>query len=220
MKRRTIGLIAVTGVLTGLLGILPAVSARPSHSALERYRNLELKPVFENFDKGWQERVELEFEMVNHPNLPELRQGLKDTDPYVRSISAKVLGFLADRESIELLAEMAAKDPEYHVRIRAIEALGFLKAKPEVIAAGKSDPDFGVKWTAKTVEGMVADRVDHAAQARASFAKGIRRKDMDSAVVGKRAPDFTARRLDGTLFRLSEVRGKKPIAIYFAAFDG
>lgn len=198
----------------------PSGGADVAPSALERYRNLELKPVYENFDKGWQERVELEFEMVNHPNLPELRKGLKDPDPYVRSISAKVLGFLADRESIDVLAVMAAKDPEYHVRIRAIEALGFLKAKREVIAAGKFDPDFGVKWAAKTVEGMVADRVDHAKQARESFAQGIRRKDMGSAVVGKKAPDFTARRLDGTLFRLSEVRGKKPIALYFAAFDG
>ena len=218
---RTKAILLSVLLLAGMgVGAAPSGGADVAPSALERYRNLELKPVFENFDKGWQERVQLEFEMVNHPNLPELRKGLKDTDPYVRSISAKVLGFLADRESIELLAEMAAKDPEYHVRIRAIEALGFLKSKREVIAAGKLDPDFGVKWTAKTVEGMVADPIDHAAQARESFAKGIQRKDMDSAVVGKKAPDFTARRLDGTLFKLSEVRGKKPIAIYFAAFDG
>jgi peroxiredoxin len=43
---------------------------------------------------------------------------------------------------------------------------------------------------------------------------------MGSATVGKPAPDFTARRTDGTMFRLSEVLGRKPVAIYFAAYDG
>jgi len=43
---------------------------------------------------------------------------------------------------------------------------------------------------------------------------------MGSAVVGKPAPDFTALTVDGKPFQLSSVLGKKPIAIYFAAFDG
>jgi peroxiredoxin len=43
---------------------------------------------------------------------------------------------------------------------------------------------------------------------------------MGSAKVGNPAPDFTAFTSDGKPFRLSSVLGKKPIAIYFAAFDG
>jgi hypothetical protein len=38
--------------------------------------------------------------------------------------------------------------------------------------------------------------------------------------VGKPAPDFTALTVDRKPFQLSSVLGKKPIAIYFAAFDG
>jgi peroxiredoxin len=38
--------------------------------------------------------------------------------------------------------------------------------------------------------------------------------------VGQPAPDFTARTIDGEAFQLSSVLGKKPIAIYFTAFDG
>jgi hypothetical protein len=34
------------------------------------------------------------------------------------------------------------------------------------------------------------------------------------------SPDFTALKTDGQAFRLSEVLGKRPIAIYFAAYDG
>ena len=41
-----------------------AVWAQQSPSPLERYRKLEFPPVYENFDRGWQERVALEFEIV------------------------------------------------------------------------------------------------------------------------------------------------------------
>jgi peroxiredoxin len=43
---------------------------------------------------------------------------------------------------------------------------------------------------------------------------------MGTAKVGKPAPDFTAQTSDGKPFKLSAVLGKKPIAIYFAAYDG
>ena len=34
------------------------------------------------------------------------------------------------------------------------------------------------------------------------------------------APDFTAQTSEGKPFKLSTILGTKPIAIYFAAFDG
>ena len=49
-----------------------------------------------------------------------------------------------------------------------------------MISAGKFDPDFGVKWTAKTVE---KKGKENAKQARELFAQGIRLKDMGVAVV-------------------------------------
>jgi len=69
-------------------------------------------------------------------------------------MAARALGFLADRASADALASMAAKDPEYLVRIRAVEALGFLKMKPEAIELARKDPDPGVQWAAGTIEGL------------------------------------------------------------------
>jgi peroxiredoxin len=43
---------------------------------------------------------------------------------------------------------------------------------------------------------------------------------MGTAKIGQPAPDFTALTSDGKPFKLSSVLGTKPIAIYFAAFDG
>jgi hypothetical protein len=62
--------------------------------------------------------------------------------------------------------------------------------------------------------------VDYAAEIRQAYAAGIDRGAMGSAVVGKPAPDFAALTLDGKPFQLSAALGKKPIAMYFAAFDG
>jgi len=202
------------------LAIGPALSAPRAASPLVRYRDLKLPPVYENFDQGWQDRAALEFEIVNRADLASLRAGLRDGNPFVRAMAARALGFRADRASADVLAELAGKDPEYHVRIRAVEALGFLKMKPEVVALAKRDPDPGVQWTARTIEGLFVSDIDHAGQARAAYAQGIRREEMGSARVGGKAPDFTARLVTGEPFRLRDVVGSKPLAIYFAAFDG
>jgi hypothetical protein len=220
MKRVAGFLGALALVLGGVAALGAPVWARQPLPPLERYRNLEFPPIYENFDRGWQERVALEFEIVNTADLASLRAGLQDANPYVRAMSARVLGFLSDRVSADALAAMAAADPEYLVRIRAVEALGFLKSKPEAIERAKKDPDPGVQWSARTIEGLLTSEVDYAAQARQAYAEGIRREAMGSARVGRPAPDFTARTSTGQTFRLSQVLGKKPIAIYFAAFDG
>ena len=220
MRRTATRVTTLAGALAGLLVLVPAVWSQPALSPLEQYGKLEFPPVYENFDQGWQERVALEFDIVNDANLPSLRAGLRDGNPFVRAMAARGLGFLADRASAETIAEMALKDPEYLVRIRAVEALGFLKVKPEVIERAKKDPDPGVQWSARTIEGLLTSEIDHAAQAPRAYAQGIRRDEMGSARLGQKAPDFTARTSTGEPFRLSQVVGKKPIAIYFAAFDG
>ena len=94
------------------------------------------------------------------------------------------------------------------------------KMKAEVIEASLADKDTGVPFVAKLVAGQIKSETDYAAQIRKAYAAGIDREAMGSAEVGKPAPDFTALTLDGKTFQLSSVIGKKPIAIYFTAFDG
>lgn len=199
--------------------------ASTSHSAepvspIEAYRKLEFLPKDENFDKGWKDRVAADYAVINSAELPALRAGLKDDERFVRAICAYALGVRGDKASADAIAELVKNDKEYVVRIRAVEALGLLKLKPEVIEASKKDLDPGVPFVAKLVEGEVKSEVDYAAQIRQAYAGGIDRDEMGTAVVGKLAPDFTVLTLEGKPFQLSSVRGKKPIAIYFSAFDG
>ncbi|MBC8326161.1 MAG: HEAT repeat domain-containing protein [Verrucomicrobia subdivision 3 bacterium] len=204
--------------LCALAILTPAVIAEPP-PALERYRNLEFPPRPENFDKGWRERVALEFEIINQANLSSLRAGLTDKNEFVRSMAARALGIRGDKASANALAEVARKDREFMVRIRAVESLGLLKMKAEVIEAAKKDRQGAVRWSADLAADQLKSKQDCAGQIRRAFAAGINRKKMGSAMIGQPAPDFTAQTLDGKPFKLSTVLGKKPIALYFAAFD-
>jgi HEAT repeat protein len=208
-------------VLTACLFLVAATgrSAEPP-SPIESYRKLEYPPKDENFEKGWKDRVAADYDVINSADLKSLRAALKDGDPFVRAIAAYALGVRRDKTSADALAELVKNDKEYVVRIRAVEALALLKMKPEVIESAKKDRDPGVPFVAKLVAGQLKSEIDYAAEIRQAYKAGITREAMGSAVVGKPAPDFTALTLDGKPFQLSSVLGKKPIAIYFTAFDG
>ena len=208
-------------VLTAcLLLVAPTSRSAEPLSPIESYRKLEFPPTDENFEKGWRDRVAADYDVINSADLTSLRAALKDGDPFVRAIAAYALGVRSDRTSADALAELVKNDKEYVVRIRAVEALALLKMKPEVIESALKDRDPGVPFVAKLVAGQLKSKIDYAAQIRQAYAAGIDRGAMGSAVVGKPAPDFTALTLDGKPFQLSSVLGRKPIAIYFTAFDG
>jgi len=76
MKTKGIALLCVAFMLS-------AVWAQESGSAIERYRDLEFPATpetaeigFAAMDKGWKDRVSLEFEIVNNADLESLRAGL------------------------------------------------------------------------------------------------------------------------------------------------
>lgn len=189
-------------------------------SPIEKYRSLKYPPTEANFELGWKERVAADYEVINSADLPSLRAALKDASPFVRAITAYALGVRGDKDSADSLAELVRTDKDYVVRIRAIEALGLLKMKPEIFETARKDRDPGVPFVAKLVAGKLKSNVNYAAEIRRAYAGGIDQKSMGLAVEGKLAPDFSALKIDGGEFQLSSIIGKKPIAIYFAAFDG
>jgi hypothetical protein len=210
----------IVPIVACLLLQVPTIRSAEPLSPIENYRKLEFPPSEENFERGWKDRVAADYDVINSADLTELRAALKDEDPFVRAIAAYALGVRKDDASADALAELVKNDTEYVVRIRAVEALALLKRKAEVIESALKDRDPGVPFVAKLVAGQVKSETDYAAQIRKAYAAGIDREAMGSAQVGKPAPDFTALTTDGETFQLSSVLGKKPIAIYFTAFDG
>lgn len=210
-------------MLTCSVSVLSLAVAEQQRSAIARYAELEIPRItkmFDGLDKGWRDRVALEFEIINDADLESLRAAISDEKAVVRGMAARALGIRGDRKSVDALAELVKSDESYLVRIRAVESLGFLKMKPKVIEAAKKDKQGGVRWSARLAEEQLKSNVDFAAQVRRAFAVGIERDDMGQAEVGLPAPDITVQTMDGKPFRLSSVVGKQPIGIYFAAFDG
>src|SRR5262249_19113382 len=157
--------------------------AQPT-SPLEKYRRLQFPRKDENFAKGWQERVALEYEIINAADLKTLRLALKDKDPFVRAIAARALGILSDMDSADALAELVKADKEYLVRIRAVESLGYLKIKPDFIQSAIKDRDGGVSWVAKLAADQLKSDRDYAKQLRDAYGTGIKREVMGTAKVG------------------------------------
>src|SRR5262249_38709846 len=176
------------------------VRAEPP-SLLDSYRDLKHPPTKENFNKGWQERVLVEFEIVNSADLAALRAGLKEGNPFVRSIAARTLGIRGDKDSADTLAALVKADPEAMVRVRAVEALGLLKLKPEVIELAKKDSSDAVQWVARMAAGQFKADTDSRELMQKAYAAGIKQDNLGVAKVGQPAPDFTAQTSDGKLFK-------------------
>jgi hypothetical protein len=206
-------------VMIGVIVVASPPGRSQPPSPLEGYRNLKFRPTMENFNKGWEERVLVEFEIVNSADLGALRNGLKDKDPFVRAIAARALGIRGDKHSAETLAELVMADPEYMVRVRAVESLGLLRMKPEAIESAKKDANPALQWVARMAAGQLQTKTDCRELVQRAYAAGIKRENLGIARVGQPAPDFSALTSDGQPFKLSKVVGK-PIALYFAAFDG
>ncbi|MBI3864385.1 MAG: HEAT repeat domain-containing protein, partial [Planctomycetia bacterium] len=207
--------ICVPLMLGAVLAVTSPGRAGPP-SPIERYRNLKHPPTFENFNKGWEERVLVEFDIVNSAELTALRAGLKDDDRFVRSIAARALGIRGDKDSAEALAELVKSDPECIVRARAVESLGLLKMMPEVIDLAKKDSTTEVQWVARMAAGELKSEIDSRELMQQAYAVGIKADKLGVAKVGQPAPDFSAHTSDGKPFKLSSVVGKKPILLYFA----
>lgn len=217
MKRMPVSLKVI--LLAGFLVPLPKGWTQQDQSPLDKYRQLELPPKKEDIDKVWKDHVALEFEIINGADIDSLRTALKDPNRFVRAMAARALGIRGDKSSAEALADLVKADPEPMVRSRAVESLGYLKMKADVIQRAQKDASWRVQWSAKGAAGRLERETDYAALVRQAYAVGIEREAIGSAKVGQPAPDFSALTSEGKPFKLSDVLGKKAIAIYFAAED-
>ena len=153
-----------------------------------------------------------------HPIGCYLSGGLDSSS--VAALAARALGVRGDNGSADALAALVKTDPEGMVRIRAVEALGLLKLKPEAIELAQKDSSDGVRWVAQIASGQVKADTNARELMQKAYAAGIKPDRLGVANVGQPAPDFTAHTSDGKPFTLSTVLGKRSILLYFTGFDG
>lgn len=172
-------------------------------------------------DKGWQARMLALQGLVKHgkKSIPILLETLKHGETPQRVLAAQALCFLAPDVPRDALVEAAKNDDEKAVRLYAVDALGMKgeaadKVDWENISEGQRNRDVRrhIEYAKERKNASIANT------AVATLANWNASK-MNSAVVGKTAPDFELMSANGEKIKLSDYRGKKTVVLVFVYGD-
>jgi len=170
-------------------------------------------------DEGWKARMCALQGVVGRgkDTIPAVLEALKDKDVPRRVFAAQALGYLAPDVPIEPLLEAAKNDPDAAVRLYAVDALGM---------KGDKAIDFAALLSTER-SGDVRKHLDYAKErngerVEAAIVKQLADWDaaaIDSAAVGKKAPDFELKAATGETVKLSSYKGKSAVVLVFIYGD-
>jgi hypothetical protein len=171
-------------------------------------------------DAGWKARMEAFHELarLGAKAVPMLTDALAKGEPDTRTFAGQTLALLAEPDSKPALPT-ALKDSHAAVRLYALDALsmfGKLEATEELLRLRHKDPNVDVKAHAR----FALER-DDKPQPEA-IRKALTEYDLsrvDTARLGKLAPDFALTDAVGKIHRLSDFRGKNPVVLVFIYGD-
>ncbi len=214
MERRFLVARAYVLLVWPLLGLALSTSVRAQSKEdplklIESYTALDLDEKAQGerpevvFDDASKDRICLEHRLVacGKAAVKPLVTALASENRHVRAMAAEVLGAIGDKTAAPALAA-AAKGSDATTRIYAIQSLAWLKSGKDVIDAAAKDSDANVAFVAKRAQEQLAA----APRVHEAFS-GVDREKMDSAEVGKPAPDFSLPTADGKTWKLSEQKG-------------
>ena len=155
--------------------------------------------------RTWKVRMEclVRLVKVGPPAVPFLVQWTRlARSPHHRAFAAQTLGFLADPSARPVLAEAAKQKNDIVPMFAngALERIDRLEATPKT----SFSRTWGVKPDPEPIRGAILEY---------DLAR------MDSAQVGKAAPDFALADTSGKTWRLSELKGKKTVVLVFLFGD-
>lgn len=172
-------------------------------------------------DTGWKARMLALQGLVRHGKaaVPVLVKTLKTGTVPQRILAAQALGYLAPEAPVEALLTAAQSDTHPAVRLYAVDSLGM-----------QGKPSASVNWQKLAAKERNRDVRKHIQYARERKGKPVRPavverlrqwnpRTLDSAVVGRPAPDFTAVSAQGKTVRLRDFRGKKNVVLVFIYGD-
>ena len=171
-------------------------------------------------DAGWKARMSAfqKLAAMGEKAVPALSDALANGEPETRVFAAQALGLMADPKAKPAL-EAALKDKTAAVRLYALDALsmfGKLAPTDELKAVKEKDANRDVKAHV----GFALDRDDKPdpVALRKALA-GFDLARMNTAVVGKAAPEFELTDATGKTYRLADLKGKKAVVLVFVYGD-
>lgn len=172
-------------------------------------------------DQGWKARMAAMQALVlgGRDSAKLLLDTLRDGKPTERILAAQSLGFLGDPSARDALIKASESDADAAVRLYAADSLGMLGAadyKQTLERLVQREANRDAKRHLTYAVGRGASVLD------ASCVELLKRWDtrqIDSAAVGKAAPDFELPSLSGQKVRLSDFRGKSAVVLVFVYGD-
>jgi hypothetical protein len=171
-------------------------------------------------DAGWKARLEAFRDLVRRGDkaVLVLTEALTKGEPDTRTFAAQALTFLADPTARPAL-EKALKDSHPAVRLYAIDALsmfGPLKETEPYRQLREKDPNRDVR-SHMTFALERDDKPQPAAIQEALLDYDL--AGLDTAKLGKPAPDFALTDAVGKTYRLRDFHGKKEVVLVFIYGD-
>ena len=220
-------------VATTILGQSPSttgpVTPPPKRRAVEdsvsvqailtKYQKQRERPTTESSEKqNCKVRMEClgKFMRIGPPAVPVLIDCLKNekASHYTRALAAQALGLLADARARPVLLQ-AIEDKDGYVRAHAriaLGRLGRLQATPKLRELAGKDPTRSAYIDMMFV--FTRDDQPNPEPIRQAL-KNYDLARMDSAQLGKLAPDFTLADAAGKTWHLGQFRGKQAVVLIF-----
>jgi len=204
-----------TSLMIAMFLLLPAPPAvAETGAAVKTARDILAR--FDKGDPGWKVRMTALVGLVKAgpAAVPVLVEALRNGTATTREFAAQVLMFMADLRARSALVQ-ALDDPDPRVHIYALKALNML-GRVELTASQRERlKKKAPYWMREYIE-LVAERKE--SPNPAALRKAVLNYDlagMDSARVGRLAPEVALRDGSGTVHRLSQFRGKKTVILEF-----
>jgi len=171
-------------------------------------------------DAGWQARMSVLQALVRHPKeaVPVLLETLQGGEPPQRILAAQALGYLGTHVPAQPLIDALRDEKDAAVRLYLVDALGM---------TGQGDRVDWDQFLKQEENRDIRRHVDYVRQrggkplddaVRKTLAEWDARQ-MNTAELGRPAPDFSLTSAQGKQISLSDYRGKQPVVLVFVYGD-
>lgn len=172
-------------------------------------------------DAGWKKRMQTLQFVVRQGSVAsgELRKLPRSDSIAERLFAAQALGYCGDADAQAELSHALDHDAESAVRLHAADSLGMLggQAHTELLQRlEKSEKNNDVRRHVRYALDRNGQAIDAAVVKQL---KDWPTSQLDTAALGKLAPDFELTSLSGEKVRLSDFRGKKSVVLVFVYGD-
>lgn len=173
-------------------------------------------------DEGWKARMLTLRGLTRQGKdaIPETVRLLREGDAAQRILAAQTLGYLGIKVPREPLRQAAAEDSDAAVRLYAVDSLGMLGESADDPTDWKALRDSERNGDVKKHIGYAMERAGQPLDPQVvKTLQDWEPATIDSAAVGKPAPDFALPAASGEAVRLSDFRGKHAVVLVFIYGD-